>query len=80
MKLLTYATENTVISHAPTAALTPCCVSFPIRTMSGKLSVVSLAQLVDGLVYEAPDGLRNECSLSRREAPSSSQLGPYRLL
>ena len=72
MKPLTYASENIFMSHARTAALTPCCASFPIWTMSGTLS-----WLADGLFNETLDGMRKECSLSRREAPSSLQLVPY---
>ena len=33
------------------------------------------------MLFEGPvDGLRNECSFSRRQALSSSQLVPYKLL
>jgi hypothetical protein len=72
-KTLTSATENFFIPHAPTATLTPRCVTLPIWTMSGTLSMVLLLWLVEGLVDEALDGweMGLTCPQERHHHPFS---------
>jgi len=53
---------------------------FVTWTMYGTSSVVSLSWLIDWLGEETTGGLRQECRLSRRVAPSSSLFGLRRLL